>query len=244
MTGIGREFIERTKYQHLDASDQMRGLPPPPLERPHGAAVEAVTLPDQGSLPGSTLSLNEAVERRRSVRSFAAEPISIGELSAMLWCTQGVKRVVHGSATMRTVPSAGARHAFETFLLVNGVTGVNPGLYRYAALSHSLLHVEHAPDISDRIVEACLGQTFVKSCAATFIWTAEVYRMTWRYGDRGYRYIFLDAGHVCQNLYLCAQSLSCGVCAVAAFSDDDMNRALGLDGVERFTVYLAAMGRV
>jgi SagB-type dehydrogenase family enzyme len=68
--------------------------------------------------------------------------------------------------------------------------------------------------------------------------------MTWRYGDRGYRYIFLDAGHVCQNLYLCAQSLSCGVCAVAAFSDDDMNRALGLDGVERFTVYLAAMGRV
>jgi SagB-type dehydrogenase family enzyme len=145
---------------------------------------------------------------------------------------------------MRNVPSAGARHAFETYLLVNNVQGLDPGLYRYLALTHELLQIDTAPGMAERVVLACLGQDFVGTCAATFIWVAVPYRMTWRYSERGYRYLYIDAGHVGQNLYLSARSLDCGVCAIAAFSDDDMNRILGLDGEEQFVIYIATAGKL
>jgi SagB-type dehydrogenase family enzyme len=154
-----------------------------------------------------------------------------------------VQQVVSGIRTVRTVPSAGARHAFETLLLINNVSGLDPGLYRFLALEHALLEENLAPDCADRLVEACLGQEFIKSCAATFIWTAEVARMKYRYGERGYRYLHLDAGHVCQNLYLAAEAIGCGACAVAAFTDDEVNGVLGLDGVSRFAIYLGAVGK-
>lgn len=83
----------------------------------------------------------------------------------------------------------------------------------------------------------------VKNSAVTFFWAAVTYRMGWRYGERGYRYLFLDAGHVCQNLYLAAEAVGCGVCAIAAFEDDTLNQLLGLDGVEQFAVYVATAGR-
>jgi len=244
MKGIGGEFVERTKYHHLGPSDQMRGVPAPDLERAFDRNGDQVHLPAPGSIQVKTLDVREAVEQRKSVRSFKPLALSLDELAYLLWCTQGVKRVLHGSVTMRTVPSAGARHALETYLLVNRVNGLEPGMYRYLALSHRLLKLETDTRIDDQVVAACLGQDFVKTCGVTFVWTAEAYRMTWRYGERGYRYLFLDAGHVCQNLYLSARSIGCGVCAIAAFSDDDMNRLLGLDGEERFVLYLAAAGKI
>jgi SagB-type dehydrogenase family enzyme len=141
------------------------------------------------------------------------------------------------------VPSAGARHAFETYLLINNVTSVPNGIYRFLAIGHKLVEINLQPSIADRVVEGCLGQDFILKSAVTFIWTADTYRMKWRYGDRGYRYLHLDAGHVCQNLYLGAGSLDCGVCAIAAFSDDYMNDLLELDGVEQFVIYIATVGK-
>ena len=93
------------------------------------------------------------------------------------------------------------------------------------------------------IVAACLDQGMVTASAVTFIWTAVTYRMAWRYGQRGYRYLHLDAGHVGQNLYLTAEALGLGAVAVAAFDDEAMNAACGLDGAERFVIYLAPVGR-
>jgi SagB-type dehydrogenase family enzyme len=244
MDDTGREFIERTKYHHLAPSAQMRGEPAPDLEWPPEGSAKALELPDPGRFQAIPLDLRQAIERRKSVRRFSTNGMSLEELSYLLWCTQGVKRVLHGMATMRTVPSAGARHALETYLLVNRVGDLQPGLYRYLALRHRLLAILTDAPIADRVVEGCLGQHFVKSCAVTFIWVAAVYRMTWRYGQRGYRYLFLDAGHVCQNLYLAAQAVDCGVCAIAAFSDDDMNRLLDLNGEDRFVLYLAAAGKI
>ena len=167
----------------------------------------------------------------------------MSELSYLLWCTQGVKDIIPGTATLRTVPSAGARHAFETFLLSNNVTGLSPGLYRYAACEHKLSFLNADHHVTDVIVQGCLGQEMVKTCAATFIWTAVAYRMTWRYGERGYRYLHLDAGHVCQNLYLAAEAIDCGVCAIGAFDDDLINSALGLDGEEHFAIYIVTAGK-
>ena len=170
--------------------------------------------------------------------------MTLAELSWLLWCTQGVKEVIPHQATLRTVPSAGARHALESYLLVNRVAGLRPGLYRFVAVGHQLLEIHGPKEAGLLIREACLGQEMVTASAVTFIWTAVIRRMTWRYGARGYRYIFLDAGHACQNLYLAAQEIGCGVCAVAAFDDEAMNRTLNLDGEEQFTLYLATLGKI
>jgi SagB-type dehydrogenase family enzyme len=144
---------------------------------------------------------------------------------------------------LRTVPSAGARHAFETYLLINRVEGLKQGMYRYLALEHKLIEVNMEADIVDRTVAGCMGQATVGGSAVTFIWVAIVDRMKWRYDVRGYRYLHLDAGHVCQNLYLAAESIDCGACAIAAFDDDEINQVLGLDGEQQFVIYVGAVGK-
>jgi SagB-type dehydrogenase family enzyme len=155
-----------------------------------------------------------------------------------------VQEVLPGCCTIRTVPSAGARHPFETYLLVNSVEGLLPGLYRYRALTHDLVVLAEDTGLARRAVSCCYGQRFVAQSAVTVIWTAVVYRMTWRYGERGYRYIHLDAGHVCQNLYLASLSIGCGACAIAAFDDSALALLLGVDGKRQFPVYLCTVGKM
>ena len=242
-TRIGRAFMKRTRYRYLSPSDQMRGFPQSPLQAEFDGVTRTIGLPPPEQCDASTLGLHEAIANRRSVRRFIDEPLSLSELSYLLWATQGVREIVNETATFRTVPSAGARHAFETFLLVNSAGELDPGLYLYRALDHELAMLDAADDIAARITEGCLGQEIVPRSAVTFIWAAVAERMTWRYGERGYRYLHLDAGHVCQNLYLASQSVGCGTCAIAAFDDDLMNETLGLDGVERFVVYIAVVGK-
>jgi SagB-type dehydrogenase family enzyme len=243
MPGIGGEFIRKTRYQFLGPSEQDQGVPQPPLELEAEKGAAEILLPSSSSLAIPRQDLQETIERRRSLRRYARTPLSLEDLSFLLWCTQGVRKVVPGSATFRNVPSAGARHAIETYLVVNKVQSVAEGLYRYSALKHALLEVRREPALADQLTSACLGQAFVKSSAVTFAWTAAVQRMRWRYGERGYRYLLLDAGHVCQNLYLAAEAVECGVCAIAAFDDEAVDRLLGLDGEEQFTLYLAAVGK-
>ncbi len=239
--GTGREFIAATRAEFMTPSDQMLGLPQPLLELSTGEGP-VTPLPDPAEFEVPALDLWEAIVRRESIREFAREPLSLEELSYLLFATQGVRSVVGGEYTLRTVPSAGARHALETYLLINRVEGVPHGLYRYLALDHRLLEVGRGPLLDQQITAACYHQSFIEESAVTFLWTAVPYRMTWRYGERGYRYLFLDAGHVCQNLYLAAQPIGCGVCAIGAFDDEAINRVLGLDE-EQFLVYVAAVGR-
>ncbi|HUU60115.1 MAG TPA: SagB/ThcOx family dehydrogenase [Phycisphaerae bacterium] len=241
---VGSEFMKRTRYEFLGPSDQQRGRPSPPVEMPWDQSAEVIDLPGRDALEFSPVDLTDAIERRRSLRDYAAAPMTVGELSYLLWCTQGVKEVIPGAATLRTVPSAGARHAFETFLLVNRVDPLAAGLYRFLAVEHKLLALRTGEEVAGEAVRGCLGQEFVADSAAAFLWAADARRMIWRYGQRGYRYLHLDAGHVCQNLYLAAQAVGCGVCAIAAFDDDAMNRLCGLDGEEQFVIYLAAVGRM
>jgi SagB-type dehydrogenase family enzyme len=240
---IGQEFMKKTQYRFLEPSDQRQGLPQPPLEQGFVEAQPIIELPAPTRFPARQLDLTALIENRNSVRQYSAQPLILEELSFLLWCTQGVKEVIGTYATLRNVPSAGARHAFETYLLVNNVDGLWGGLYRFLALSHKLLEVSTEDGLADRFADACLGQTQVNRSAVTFFWTAVPYRMTWRYGDRGYRYLHLDAGHVCQNLYLAAEAIGAGVCAIAAFEDEALNSLLGLDGTERFAIYLATVGK-
>jgi SagB-type dehydrogenase family enzyme len=241
--GIGKQFNEQTKYPNMAKPDQGQGMPQPALELDWDRNRKLIALPAPKAIRLGGLSVREAIDQRRTLRAYSRAPLSLEELSYLLWCTQGVQQIVPGFKTMRSVPSAGARHAFETYLCANNVSGLTPGLYRFLALEHALIEEDPRPDFADRLAEACLGQETVKTCAATFIWTAVVYRMTYRYGERGYRYLYLDAGHVCQNLYLAAEAIGCGVCALAAFSDNEVNRLLGLDGESRFAIYLGTVGK-
>ena len=238
----GPEFIEKTKYRHLSRSDQILNLPQPPLELEYDPSAALIELP-----PGRadyTADLTTALDSRRSVRQYSHQPLTLSELSYLLWYTQGIKKTfTYGS--LRTVPSAGARHALETWLVVNNVAGLQSGLYRYIASRHQLALVTHTidGDLGAEAARICHNQSFVTTAAALFVWAAIPYRMTWRYTDRGYRYLFLDVGHVCQNLYLAAESVGAGVCAIAAYDDDAMNDFLGLDGESAFAIYMATVGK-
>lgn len=243
MTQAGRKFMEQTKYKNLGETDQALGVAQPPLELDYSGEKRLVALPDPEGLAGDAFSLRQAMENRRTVREFSPQPFSLAEVAYLLWCTQGIKEVTDRPSTLRMVPSAGARHCLETYLLVNNVQGLPNGIYRYIALKHKLLPFYLGSDAAEKVVHAANGQEFIKESALTFIWSAVAERMTWRYGERGYRYIHLDAGHVCQNLYLAAQSVGGGVCAIAAFDDDLINSVLGIDGEEQFVVYLAAAGK-
>lgn len=243
MTHPGHDFMIKTRLPGPGKSDQSQGLPQPPLELPPDPSQSLLGLPLPAQIDMPSCDLRTAIEDRQSVRKYAADPLTLEQLSYLLWCTQGVKAVTDRPSTKRTVPSAGARHAFETYLLINTVDGVQPGLYRFLAIEHKLAAVDLSADVAERVYQANLFQDHVKTCAALFMWTAVVYRMLWRYPDRGYRYLFLDAGHVCQNLYLAAESLGCGVCALGAFHDEQLNALLGLDGEEQFAVYSATVGK-
>jgi SagB-type dehydrogenase family enzyme len=188
-------------------------------------------------------NLRSVIEQRRSLRRYGPDPLSLEELSYLLWLTQGVTRTTARPATLRTVPSAGARHAFETFLLINRVQGLEAGLYRYVATRHALLRLPAPDDVTEQVMGATHGQESIAQSAVTFIWAAITERMSWRYVERSMRYLFLDAGHVCQNLYLAAESIGCGVCAIAAYEDEFMNEVLGLDGVDQFAIYLGTVGK-
>jgi SagB-type dehydrogenase family enzyme len=243
MKKIGKEFIEFTKDQYDVESDQMKGVPQPPLELPRDISAELIVLPKFNKESFKDISLFDAVIHRQSIRKYSEQALNLEELSVLLWCTQGVKQIINTRATRRTVPSAGARHAFETYLLINKVDSLKSGLYRYMALEHSLAEVKFDEDIADKITAACMGQGFVKTSAVTFIWTAVTERMTWRYNERGYRYLHLDAGHVCQNLYLAAEALECGCCAIAAYNDDELNEIIGIDSDKQFAIYIATVGK-
>ena len=240
---IGEQFMRQTQQRLQAPPAHRKGEPQPPLQLPYDPSAELIDLPAASEIDLARCDLRTAIDTRRSIREYAPTPLTLEELSYLLWCTQGVKELRSQSATLRTVPSAGARHAFETYLLVNRVAGLEPGLYRFLAIEHKLIAFESAPDVTMELAHGCFAQDFVAASAATFIWTAVTYRMTWRYGQRGYRFLHLDAGHVCQNLYLAAGSIACGACAIAAFDDDALNGLLRLDGREQFVIYLATVGK-
>ncbi len=241
--GIGKEFLEKTKYKYLSESKQSQGVPQPALEIPYDPTAELISLPESETIPAYPIDLRRAIDQRSSLRRYQEQALTLEELSYLLWTTQGVKSVTHRPVTLRTVPSAGARHAFETYLVINRVAGIKPGLYRYISLEHALLPIELNAEIAEKVAVACLQQNQVTKSALTFIWVAVTERMYWRYGERGYRYLHLDAGHVCQNLYLAAEAIQCGVCAIAAFDDDLLNEALHLDGQELWAIYCGALGK-
>jgi SagB-type dehydrogenase family enzyme len=226
-------------------TDQSRRIPPPPVEKPFPPDSKRIPLfPVKDFRNIGKIDLSSAIGSRKSHRVFQAEPLTMEELSYLLWATQGIRRKLDEGTAYRTVPSAGCRHALETYLCILNVTGLEPGIYRYLPLEHELLFLYKDENLSGKIVNAVLGQPYPGKAAVTFIWTAIPYRMEWRYDLAAHKVILLDAGHVCQNLYLACSTIGSGTCAIAAYHQDEMDELLQVDGKEEFAIYLAPVGKV
>jgi SagB-type dehydrogenase family enzyme len=241
----GRYFLTDHIRDQVDwwHTPQSLGEPPPPLQKPVADGAEIIPLPPQSKWQIPPCDLQQAIAGRQSRRHFSGAALSLHELAFLLWSTQGVRARLHETAVLRTVPSAGCRHPFETYLAVLQVEGLAPGIYRYLPLDQALV-CEATPDqLAERLVAATRGQGFAAAAAVTFLWTALPVRTEWRYAEASAKVIALDAGHLCQNLYLACEAIGAGTCAIAAYNQRLADELIGVDGEEELTVYLAPVGK-
>ena len=232
-------------YNEDFESDQDLGKPQPPLVkapmRPDGAAIELpmdFTDLAKGDLTALLLA-------RKSNRVYTQEAISLRQLSYLLWATQGIKDIRGKAyATIRTVPCGGARHEFETYLLVRHVEGLEPGAYHYLPMGHKLEFLYPVADMEGMITDSLSGQGWAAKASVVFYWSMVPYRAEWRYGIYAHRIAMMDIGHVGENLYLAATALGLGTCGIGAFQYELCCRLFGLDDKEEYIVYTAPVGTV
>ena len=238
------------------STDQEQQLPRPDVQKPapEGAALIDLVAPEEFSV--GDVSLKRLIGARRSHRYFSADPLTLEELSFLLWATQGISEVITEggiSYYKRVVPSGGNRHPFETYLSIHRVEGLDTGLYRYLPLDHQLVLVRLDPDLPGQVSWARLSQTsvregerfyFVEKSAVTFIWTAIPYRTEWRYGPAAAKLVAVDAGHLGQNLYLACGAIGAGMVAVGAYDRIAVDAVLGVDGEDEFSIYMAPVGKL
>ena len=238
--GIGDRFQGETKYirDKLPAGYLDWGKKPGPYKAyPDAPKVKLPKPAGAGGMP-----IWEAVGRRRSVRDFRSSSLRAADLSQLLWASQGVTRVM-GECALRSAPSAGALYPVETYLSVQMVEGIEAGIYHYGVREHEL-DLLRTGDFRAAVAEAALDQGFLAEAAVVFAWTAVFARSKWKYKERAYRYVYLDAGHIAQNVALAAVALGLGSCQIAALYDDEVNAVLGVDGKEESILYMTALGRL
>ncbi len=243
---MGRSFLKDDIRLEVDwrSTPQACGAPPPTIQKPAPKGAELIRLPSAEQWHIAPCNLMDAMARRESHRSFRKASLPLNELSFLLWATQGVRARLHEAAVLRTVPSAGCRHPFETYIAALNIKDLPPAIYRYLPLEHALIQERTPKNLAASLAAAAHGQDFAGQAAATFIWTALPARTEWRYAEASYKVIALDAGHVCQNLYLACEAINAGTCAIAAYNQDLMDALLGIVGEDEFTVYLAPVGKI
>jgi SagB-type dehydrogenase family enzyme len=236
--GAGDRFQRDTKHRrerlvgrYMDwdkKPDTYKGYP----DRPKSPLPKPIT---------TEMPLDLALHRRKSVRSFTRDPLTQEQLSYLIWACTGITRRERGYE-FRTAPSAGALYPIETYVVVNNVENVAQGIYHYHIPDHALELVRKG-SLGPEVARSALDQDMCAKAPLVFIWTALFERSRWKYDQRAYRYVYLDAGHIAQNLALAAVALNLGSCQVAATYDDEVNELLGVDGEEESTVYMSVVGQ-
>lgn len=232
-------------------SDQLVGLPQPELEKRYDGS-KIISLPKNFENVIKNNDYLNLLNNRASRRKYNDGSITIDELAFLLWATQGVKKSMGNpiKSTLRTVPSAGARHPFETYLFINRVDELEPGLYHYLALEHKLEYIGFIDNQVEKVCESFGEQAFTCKAAVNFVWTVIPYRSEWRYCMNAQKYSLIDIGHVCQNLYLACESINCGTCAIGAYEQELLDKLLGLNSMpssdkeNEFSVYAATVGKL
>ena len=236
--GIGPQYHESTKYDRHDMGGLTTWAREVPAYKQYEDPLEVLKLPQPAKEGG--LPLWQAVAARRSVRDFVNTPLPLAQLSQLLWATAGLTGEA-GQHLLRASASAGALYPNETYLFVNHVAGCAPGIWHYQVRDHALAQLAEG-NFGRDLAQAALDQPACASAAVVFVWGAVVERCAWKYGDRAYRYIHLDAGHLGAQLQLAACAQGLASVNMGAFFDDEVNTLLGLDGQRETVVYLTAVG--
>jgi SagB-type dehydrogenase family enzyme len=237
--GYGDDFQHMSKYRRN--AMEGRGLDwnrQPELYKKYPADLERFEL-EKPEPPGGG-PLYALLQQRRSVRRFRHKTLGQQEFSQILWAAQGITLSTEHHQ-FRTAPSAGGLYPVETYIVTNRVEGLKAGTYHYEVPYHGLVLLEEG-NFGSRLAEAGLGQKFLDQAAFVFVWSAVIERSKWKYDQRAYRYIYMDAGHIAQNAALAAVSSGLGSCQVAAFFDDEVNRIIGVDGHAETAIYMTAVG--
>lgn len=237
--GIGDAFQQETKYYRSKLSGG--GLDWAKKPEPNKRYDDAPKMKLEPPWMSGDEPVWETIKNRRSVRRFTGRPVVKAELSQLLWATQGIT-ARYQQFGFRAAPSAGALYPIETYAVVNRVDGLEPGIYHYEVDSHTLDQLRMG-SFGEAAARAALDQDMIKKADVVFIWSAIFERSRWKYKQRAYRYIYLDAGHIAQNLALAAVALDLGSCQIAAFYDDEVNVLLGLDGTKESAIYMSVVGR-
>jgi SagB-type dehydrogenase family enzyme len=237
--GIGDLFQKETKYLRgkIGGGALLWQSQPETYKSYPQAPKVKLELPEKDK----GMPLWPAINRRRSVRSFRDTTLKKAMLSRLLWASQGITMQSMGYE-LRAAPSAGALYPVETYLVINNVEEIDPGIYHYGIENHELEQLRLG-DFRDEVARAALDQDMAFSANVVFIWTAVFARSKWKYNQRAYRYVYLDAGHIAQNLALAAVSLGLGTCQIGALYDEEVNSLVEVDGEEESVLYMTVVGR-
>jgi len=197
---------------------------------------DEIMLPEP--ITAGEISIEEAMLHRRSVRRYTKEPITLNELSQLLWAAQGIT----SEEGFRTAPSAGALYPLEMYVVAGNVDGLAGGVYRYRAEGHTLQRIRDG-DLRGNLSECALKQTQITDAAVDIVFAAVFNRTTIKYGERGVQYVYIEAGHAAQNVYLQAEASGLGVCAVGAFYEPEVSELLALPDDET-PIYILTVGKV
>lgn len=236
---LGQVYHQWSKPTYLGLLTKSFHPPAPPptyKEYPGAPVIPLASPPPPGGPP-----LEVVLMQRRSVREYADRSLRLDELSRLLYDSTGITDRRDPSLAFRTIPSSGALFPIEVYPVLFRVAGVAPGVYHYDVQRHRLELVRPG-DFRREVFQAAVSQEMVLHTSLVLVLTGVFARVQWKYVDRAYRYLLLEAGHLGQNVYLAATALGLAPCGIGAFFDDDLNRLLGVDGRDEATVYLLAVG--
>jgi SagB-type dehydrogenase family enzyme len=236
---IGERFHEDTSHTWKQVlKDVVRPKPAmPPQFKEYKGSKTALPKP---LFKGITVE--EALVKRRSIREYTDKPLSLQEVSQLFFAAQGITGKLYGTL-LRTAPSAGALYPFEIYLIVNNVNATKRGIYHYSPLDHSIVLIKEG-DFRKELMQASLSQEMMRDAGIVIVLSAIFDRMRSKYGERGYRYVYMEAGYISQNIYLQATSLGLGSVVVGAFIDKDINNLIGVDGKKEAVIALHAVGAI
>lgn len=237
---IGERFHRETKHTWGQILKDL--LTPKPVKPP-----DFKEYPDKPKikLPSPDfkgITFEDALIKRRSIREYSKKAISMKELSQLLFSAQGVTGKIYGTY-LRTAPSAGALYPFEVYIVANNIEKLKQGIYHYCIRDHAIVLIKEG-DFRRELLKASIDQEMVRDAGVVFLLSAIFDRVRSKYGERGYRYVYMEAGHISQNLYLQATSLGLGSTVIGAFFDDSINKLIGVDGVKESVIAIHTIGKL
>jgi len=243
MKNPGIEFLEKTRYPDFSTVDLILRVPEPPKEIPVPDAAQRIKLPNPKRIKIKDIPVREALENWELPGFFSRSSITLKELSFLLWCIQGVRKTEGDAPKPRNVPSSGFRYPIETYFVACEVEGLDTGLYRYLPLSHQIVVERLDSDLPFAMGTACMNFKLITRAAVTFLFVGIPYRSTWALGNRGYRSVLIEAGHICQALIMASSCIGCDVQPIDLFHDEMMIHLTNLDPKSQWPLLVGAVGR-